>query len=271
MYNIVDFLKNEVAIRNNTQFNRDEFVQLLNENVPDWREQVKDKSLWPDLHTQSSYVNEKCFLDVIIEEAGLEYASYLIETQWGKRHLDASAALDYCARNIMTDLQNMPETVIDKILLFKQREFLNECLANTNLWNSLSCEKRFNFVDYICKEEMDYCWDIMLFMIWKDVLNYEDNKYIVFRSEKFSRIQKRIIATMQRNQSRGGLEENIEHLLSDWDCPSITNDGIVLDYAQSLRLQWLRNVVLAVGDTKSSNAISTVVENIKEKIERNLS
>ena len=96
--NVVDYWKNLVVkCQSYKDFcSSEDFIEKLNENVPDWRLQVKDKNLWPELHSHSQNVAESYYLSVIINEAGLDFAYFLIQRQWGKKHLDASQGLSYC-------------------------------------------------------------------------------------------------------------------------------------------------------------------------------
>jgi len=140
--NIIEFWKKEVSTRNHySQYDREEFLKKLEENVPDWREQVKDKNIWPDLHMQGSNINETVYLDVILEEAGLEYAYFLIENKKFSSHIDAHCALHYCRKRISTDWNNFPEIVKDEILQYCSRDFSMECYNNLSLWNSLTVKR----------------------------------------------------------------------------------------------------------------------------------
>ena len=73
--NIVDYWKNLVSkCQSYKDFcSNEEFIEKLNENVPDWRLQVKDKNLWPELHSYSQNVAET-YVSLIINEAGLDFA-----------------------------------------------------------------------------------------------------------------------------------------------------------------------------------------------------
>lgn len=262
--NIVDYWKELVSgFQSAEDFgNEEDFVKKLDENVPDWKQQVKDKNLWPDLHSYSANIAETYYTDVIIRETGLEFAFYLIQTQWGKKHLDASLALDFCCEHI-NSWNTFPDYVKEKILAYHLREFLNRCLQNVDIWQSLTFVQKSSIFVNLALYEEKYVSDILLFKMWKSELNFKISPYIIFTTDHFRHIAQEIV----HNNRDDFFEERIEHRLRGWDIPRVDlMPGEHLSYAPSEKLQLLKNVAEASGDTASLDTINSVTNNIQFQI-----
>lgn len=263
--NIVDYWKNLVA---NCQSDKDfgsseEFIEKLNENVPDWRLQVKDRNLWPGLHSYSQNVGETYYVSVIINEAGLDFAYYLIQSQWGKLHLDASQALTYCCEHI-NEWNSFPDFVKEKVLDCELRAFLNECLQNANIWQSLTEIQKRKIFDALSTEEEKYVSDILLFKLWSEELDYKKTPYVIFKTDIFKSTLKEIIRQIDRDDRHFKM---IEHRLRGWDIPEVR---VVLDsvlsYHPSEKLQMLKDVAESCNDQSSITIIDNIVSKIKHRL-----
>ena len=262
--NIVDYWKNLVAkCQSYKDFcSSEEFVEKLNENVPDWRLQVKDKNLWPELHSYSRNVAETNYVSVIINEAGLEFAYFLIQSQWGKKHLDASQALTYCCEHI-NEWNSFPDFVKEKVLDCKLRTYLNECLQNANIWQSLTENQKRNIFDTLSTEEEKYVSDVLLFKLWAEELGYRQTPYIRFETDIFQMTLEEI--NHHRDRDRRHFEM-IEHRLRGWDIPEVR---VVLDsvlsYHPSEKLQMLKEVAESCNDQSSITIIDKIISKIQRR------
>lgn len=263
--NIVDYWKNLVA---NCQSYKDfgsseEFIEKLNENVPDWTLQVKDKNLWPELHSHSQNVGETYYVSVIINEAGLDFAYYLIQSQWGKKHLDASQALTYCCEHI-NEWNSFPDFVKEKVLDHELRAFLNECLQNANIWQSLTENQKRKIFDTLSTEEEKYVSDIILFKLWSEELDYKKTPYVIFKTDIFKRTFEEIIRQRDRDDR---YFEMIEHQLRGWDIPEVrVMLDSILSYQPSEKLQMLKEVAESCNDQSSIAIIDKTTSKIQNKL-----
>ncbi len=263
--NIVDYWKNLVA---NCQSYKDfcsseAFIEKLNENVPDWRLQVKDRNLWPELHSYSLNIAESYYVSVIINEAGLDFAYYLTQSQWGKKHLDACQALTYCCRHI-NKWNSFPDFVKEKVLDCELRTYLNECLQNENIWQSLTEEQKRNIFDTLAIEEEKYVSDVLLFKLWAEELDYKQTPYIIFETDIFKRTFEEIIHQRDRDDRNF---EMIEHRLSGWDIPEVRVElDSVLSYHPSEKLQMLKEVTESCNDQSSITIIDKIISKIQSRL-----
>jgi hypothetical protein len=262
--NVVDYWKKLVAnCQSYKDFSSEDFIEKLNENVPDWRLQVKDKNLWPELHSHSQNVAESYYLSVIINEAGLDFAYFLIQSQWGKKHLDASQALSYCCEHI-NEWNSFPDFVKEKVLDCELRIYLNECLQDVNIWQSLTEKQKSNIFDNLSTEEEKYVSDIILFKLWAEELDYKNTPYIIFETDLFKRTLKEIIHQRDRDDH---YFEMIEHRLKGWDIPTVR---VVLDsilsYHPSEKLQLLKEVAESCNDQSSIAIIDKITSKIQNKL-----
>ena len=263
--NIVDYWKNIVTnCQSSKDFgNSEEIIEKLNENVPDWRLQVKDRNLWPELHSYSLNIAESYYVSVIINEAGLDFAYYLTQSQWGKKHLDACQALTYCCRHI-NEWNSFPVFVKEKVLDCELRTYLNECLQNENIWQSLTEEQKRNILDTLAIEEEKYVSDVLLFKLWAEELDYKQTPYIIFETDIFKRTFEEIIHQRDRDDRN---IEMIEHRLRGWDIPEVR---VVLDsvlsYHPSEKLQMLKEVAESCNDQSSITIIDKIISKIQSRL-----
>lgn len=263
--NVVDYWKNLVTkCQSYKDFcSSEDFIEKLNENVPDWRLQVKDKNLWPELHSHSQNVAESSYLSVIINEAGLDFAYFLIQKQWGKKHLDACQALSYCCEHI-NEWNSFPNFVKEKVLDCELRIYLNECLQDANIWQSLTENQKSNIFDNLSTEEEKYVSDIILFKLWAKELDYKNTPYIIFETDLFKKTLKEINHLRDRDDRHF---EMIEHGLMGWDIPEVrvVHDSI-LSYHPSEKLQLLKEVAESCNDQSSIAIIDKITSKIQNKL-----
>ena len=254
--NIINFWKDYIIGKTNSQYDRNEFLQALNTNVPDWKEQVKNKDLWPELHSQGNFINECDYTNVIIEEAGLEFACYLVENQWGKRHLDASSALSFCVNHISTDWEDFPIKVKEKILLHELSSFLKECQQNPSLWAGLDKGLKDIVLNEADSSERAYISDLLLYSLWSKKLNYEDTPYVRFVTDEFIHLKDGI-----KRDPNGG--RHYAHMLQRWEMPSISEDLGHLRYQPSSKLNAIKIVTSHAEDYDSVSFIQALENSIR--------
>lgn len=265
--NIIDFWKQEVDKRTHySQYDGNEFLENLDKNVPDWKEQVRDKTLWPNLHCQGMNINETCYLKVIIEAAGLEFAEYLVENQWNGKHLDSSVALDFCTEYINTCWFNFSDFTKEKIIEFKLRQFLSECSTNVVIWNSLEDKWKIKIVLNAITKENLFISDVLLFKIWSEKMNFEDYQYLVFQTEHFRHAARDVkeCDSMHRHP------RHIEHYLERWDIPKVFLMGDRLQYSRSEKIILLETVLNNSTDNENMKLLKTFIDNIKCNIQNNI-
>lgn len=266
--NVVDYWKNLVAkCQSSKDFcSSEDFIEKLNENVPDWRLQVKDKNLWPELHSHSQNVAESSYLSVIINEAGLDFAYFLIQSQWEKKYLDAYQALSYCCEHI-NEWNSFHDFVKEKVLDCELRIYLNECLQDANIWQSLTENQKSNIFDNLSTEEEKYVSDIILFKLWAKELDYKNTPYIIFETDLFKKTLKEINHLRDRDDRHF---EMIEHRLMRWDRWDIPEVRVVhdsiLSYHPSEKLQLLKEVAESCNDQSSIAIIDKITSKIQNKL-----
>lgn len=260
--NVVDYWKNLVTKCQSSE----DFIEKLNENVPDWRLQVKDKNLWPELHSHSKNFAESSYLSVIINEAGLDFAYFLIQSQWEKKYLDAYQALSYCCEHI-NEWNSFPNFVKEKVLDCELRIYLNECLQDANIWQSLTENQKSNIFDNLSTEEEKYVSDIILFKLWAKELDYKNTPYIIFETDLFKRTLEEINHLRDRDDRHF---EMIEHRLMRWDRWDIPEVRVVhdsiLSYHPSEKLQLLKEVAESCNDQSSIAIIDKITSKIQNKL-----
>ncbi|MEE0991181.1 MAG: hypothetical protein UIC45_07670 [Paludibacteraceae bacterium] len=267
--NVVQFWK-ELALSHKSYedfYTTEKFIELLDENVLDWKQQVKDKDLWPELHSYSKNVAESYYLSAIINELGIEYACYLVENE-STPHLNAAQALDYISEHL-DKWTTFSEIVKQEILDFKLRNFLTECSNNYDYWNSLTKEQKDNVLAKLRIEETQYVSDLLLFNIWSNVLNYSYSPYIVFSTSEFRHMQQEIMRDMDRNENGDRddrfLNERIMHRIDRWDMPKlnfIEDDSLL--YQPSSKLDMLLLVSENCKDETSLKAIQMIKSEISD-------
>ena len=268
--NIVDYWKELVS---KCQSAKDfgvgqDFVKKLDENVPDWRQQVKDRNLWPDLHSYTANFGDLSYFKVILREAGLDFAYYLIQNQWGKRHIEASLAISYCLEQC--NLWNsFPDYVQEKVLEVDSllRTFLNECQQNVDVWSLLTEKQKSSIIDNLAKNEEKYVSDILLFKLWGDEFNYKVSPYIIFKTDHFKHIAEEIVCNSNRDDF---FERMIEHRLEGWDIPRVDlMHGIFWAYTPSEKLKRLKNVAQSCMDETNLDKINSIANSIQNQLHHN--
>ena len=281
--NIVDYWKNLVKdYKSYEDFGSSEtFIEQLNENVPDWRLQVKDKNLWPELHTYSANIAETSYVNVIIREAGLEFAFYLIQNQW-KRGLNGVLGLDFCCEHI-NEWDSFPNFVKEKVLNSTRwlRPYLNECRQNVNIWKSLTEEQKSNIFDNLALNEGKYVSDILLFMLWVRELDCRESPYIIFETDHFRHCSGHMLEEINHyrdrdNHYRGRNRDNrfyemmIEHCLREWDIPEVVVEfDTILSYRPSEKLRMLKDVAESCDDQTSIGIIDKIIRKIQHRLRWN--
>ena len=262
--NIVDFWKELVADWQSYKdfISNEEFIEKLNENVPEWKQEVKDENLWPELHSYSGNVAES-YVRVIIDEAGLDFAYYLIKNQWGKLHLDASRALDYCCEHI-NEWNSFPNDIKEKVLEHELIVFLNECQQNESVWQSLTETQKGIVFDGLATEEYKYVSDILLFKLWSEELNYKESPYVIFETDIFRHVYEESIHQMGAEESRVRM---LESRLRNWNMPEIiVENEQILSYIPSRKLQQIKDIAESYNDQLSIAIIDNVVCKIKNRL-----
>ena len=282
---IVDFWRDFVATHSTANnYDADIFVAQLNENVPDWREQVRDRDIWPELHTQGNNYSESSYIDVIIREAGLEFALYLAENQ--SKWPDSGCAFRYCLEHIHNNWIVFPDSVKEKILNSYLREFLNACLEHRETWNSLSDHQKRSIFDNL--KEDQYVSDLLLLKMWAEELDFRRTPYLAFTNHDFQHFADRVIRERERNWERDRddiditdrdrdrgrdrfermLEEHLRHL-RQWDWPTLTFDfNRYPIYTPSTKLQSLRDVANFCQDEDSLTRINRIIRDIEHRLHR---
>lgn len=261
--NIIEFWKNYVAGKTHySQYDKKDFLEALSANVPDWKEQVKNKEIWPDLHSQGDNIAEPPFTDVIIEQAGLEFAYYLTENQWGLKHLDACSALDFCVKHISSNWNEFPDAIKSKILKFHLQEFLMECNTDLTLWKNLSKEHKSLVLEEAKDSEKNYFSDLTTYLLWSKELNYKKSPYVFFITSRFKHIMGNILREQEHGEHRRQIQGMTESLLQGWDMPSIIEHGI-MEYEPSKKLRELKHIIEQTSDESSIKYINSVKSDIK--------
>ena len=159
--NVVQFWK-ELALSHKSDedfYTTEEFISALDKNVPEWRQQVRNKDLWPELHTYTNYINECFYISAIINEVGIEYACYLVEKK-SEPFLDEAEGLFYVS-NHLDQWFSLSKVVQSDILELYLREFLMECSNNHDYWNSLTQEQKDSVLTTLRLEETKYVSDLL--------------------------------------------------------------------------------------------------------------
>ena len=260
--NIIDFWKDYVSERTHySQYDRNDFLQALANNVPNWKEQVKNRDIWPDLHCYGRNINETIYTDVIIEEAGIEYACYLAEN--ATTFMDEASGLSYCTRHISSNWSSFPRKVQDKILSLRLKQFLDECLRNADLWKNLSTEQKASVLREAEQSERSYVFDIMLFNLWSNELNYKDTPYVHFVSPTFQHLKEELSyeTDMRRRQD---ILRHMESRLGGWNMPTVSNVFTRLHYTPSERLSTIQQVAI---DEESAQQVDAAIRQIRNLVE----
>lgn len=259
--NIINYWKELVANCHSYEdfVSSEEFIKKLNENVPDWKQQVKDKNLWPDLHSYTWNIGESSYTSAIIAEAGLEFAFYLI--QKGGGNLDDVLALDFCCKHL--NLWNsFPCNIKEKVLDFRLRNFLRECQQNIIIWQSLTEGEKNRIFDNLATEEENYILDLLLFRLWADKLNYEESPYIKFKTDHFRHVEREI--THRKERDNRFFDDRINHMIERWEIPGIDlQHHNYLSYTPSRKLQLLKEVAESCNDQQSITTLDNIVNKIK--------
>ena len=139
---------------------------MLNADVPDWRLQILNKEIWPDLHCYSTNAMELDYFDIIMIKAGVEFAAFLVETKWDVLILDAVYALKFCAERVLAHWNDFSDFVKDKILLHELYVFLTKCHCRPEIWMSLTAEQKDSLLKELEYHEKAYISDLLMFNLW---------------------------------------------------------------------------------------------------------
>ena len=268
--NIIEFWKNYVADKTHySQYDKKDFLEALSANVPDWKEQVKNKEIWPDLHSQGDNIAEPPFTDVIIEQAGLEFAYYLTltENQWALKHFDASSALDFCVKHLSSNWNEFPDAIKSKILKFHLKEFLMECNTDLTLWENLSKEHKSLVLDEAKDSEKNYLSDLTTYLLWSKELNFKKSQYVFFITSHFNHIMDNIFREQEHGEHRRPIQGMTESLLQGWDMPSIVEQDGIMEYVPSKKLRELEQIVKQTQDEESLQFIRSLKFDLSNAIE----
>ena len=260
--NIIDFWKEYVAERSHySQYDKKDFLQALSTNVPNWKEQIKNRDIWPDLHCYGRNINESLFVDVIVEEAGIDFACYLAEN--ATTFMDEVSAMSYCTKRISSNWSSFPHAVQEKILTYKLKEFLDECLRNADLWANLSAEQKASVLKKAEQAERSYVFDIMLFNLWSNELNYKDTPYVQFSTSMFKHLKEELLNENDTQRRRESLR-HLECRLGGWDMPLVYKVFTCLRYTPSQKLSEIKQVAI---DDESARQIDAVINQIRNLVE----
>ena len=288
---VVDYWKQYIETHNAFSLNRDEFREGLISCVPDWKNQIRDRSLWPNLTGHSRYINESTLFRVILEELGIEFANFVIETEWGIRHMEACASLDYCASRIHSNWNDFSNITKRRILEFHLKNFLDCAVENHSLWSSLEDSFKNSLIGEAISCEKDYISDILLFKIWKEELHFSDSSYIYFVTNEFKYRYRDIIDTMNQDrerrdemQNRGRIRRNARmyRIPEGWDVPLLSfgrdeedhDDPMFMsrglnhhrpDYHPSRKIQQIQEVLNFAGDQENLSKLRSAIMNIQDR------
>ena len=287
--NVVDYWKQYIETHNNLSLNKDEFREGLISCVPDWKNQIRDKSLWPNLIGHSRYINESILFRVILDELGVEFANFVIESEWGKRHMEACASLDYCASRIRSNWNDFSNITKSRILEFNLKQFLDCAGVNDSLWSSLEESFKSSVIEEAISCEKDFISDILLFKIWKEDLHFSGSSYIYFVTNKFQNEYRDIRDNMNQDrerraemQNRGRIRRNriMDGTLMGWDIPRLSfgrdeedpfepmfvRRGINRpEYHPSGKIQQIQEVLTIAGDQDNLSKLRTAIMNIRNR------
>ena len=155
--NVPELWREEVEKRDHySQYDKDEFIQILNTRCPDWKQQIRDEAVWPDLHCYGTIINELLYLDVILEELGLKFAYYLVE-HGDQMFVESISGADYCGKHIAAHWAEFPLMVKNEMLTYRYLPvFLDACRNDASLWNSLSAGQKKIVLDRVGSDEPRY-------------------------------------------------------------------------------------------------------------------
>jgi hypothetical protein len=271
---VSELWREEVEKRDHySQYNKEEFVQILNTRCPDWKEQIRDEAVWPELHLYGANLNETLYLDVFLEELGLKFAYYLVAQQ-DKHFLASVCAADYCSKHIATHWAEFPDVVKNEMLKDRYlRAFLKACLDDASLWNSLSAEQKKKMLDKLENDEPRYVSDHLLFLMWSHDLNYGDSQFLFFDTEDFRRAVRDFRRREERDPHREEDIRMIEHQISRWDIPYVTTRQAAalayrygpIGYVPSRKLQLLTDVAEFAGDKESLAVLNRLQHELEQR------
>lgn len=278
--NIVDFWKQAVTHREDyIELKKDKFADYLTQHVPNWREQVKDKKLWPELHCQTrGGIGEMPFFFAILEVAGIEYAYYLIENS--KKYYEWNSALRYCLRYMSTEWNNFPEAVKKKIIHFHLGSFLRACRKDIQIWKNLSAEWKQEILNDVAYKENLHCSDLLLFNLWEKELDLKPLPYILFRTKCFRIAQLNYsiyfedrdpdiwLKDLTPEERERKYKEELKTAIQQWDVPTLTQDelGGFKMFTPSKRITDIWKIALQANDAEFATAIDKVISSIRKSL-----
>ena len=252
--NIIDFWKEFVSRKKHqSQLDKNEFLWMLNADVPDWRLQILNKEIWPDLHCYTTNAMELDYFDIIMREAGVEFAAFLVETKWGVLILDAVYALKFCAERVLTHWDDFSDFVKDKILLHELYVFLTKCNCRPEIWMSLTVEQKDSLLKDLEYHEKAYISDLLMFNIWSRELEFKKNPYVRFMTDHF----KTMYFSVMEFSGKGA-----ENRIKVWDVPVIIDEKVRLQCHPSMKLTLLENIAFFAGDEETTSRIEALKKEV---------
>jgi len=252
---VSDFWKEYQQGRKWSDFDANEFISLLSENVPDWREQIKDKSIWPELHTYANSGNDGVCLLEIIKELGVEFACFILETP--PSYFDEKIAINYCVDNIDANWKKYQKNVRERVVKCRTWEYFDACNRNPNIWFGLDLNERKEYVEYIIESEKILFHDVLMFNLWKSGMNFQGNPYLKFSTGIFRLLKSEIVGNYFD-------ASNSNTFLDSWEMPRIEHFfEEIIEYFPSERLKKMEQVLTITGDRE----LQQLIQNFKEKMQ----
>jgi hypothetical protein len=144
------------------------------------------------------------------------------------------------------------------------RTYLNECLENASIWQSLTEEQKRKIFDTLAIEEEKYVSDVLLFKLWAEELVYKQTPYVIFETDIFKRTLEEINHHRDRDYRYFDM---IGHQLNRWDIPKVR---VILDselsYYPSRKLRMLKKVAKFCNDQSSIATINKITSKIRNKL-----
>ena len=231
---VSELWREEVEKRDHySQYDKEEFVQILNTRCPDWKEQIRDEAVWPELHLYGANLNETLYLDVFLDELGLKFAYYLVE-HGDQMFVESISGADYCCKHIATHWAEFPLIVKNEMLTYRYIPvFLDACRNDASLWNSLSADQKRIVLDRVESDEPRYASYVRAALIREKERAYR--------------------------KSPADARRLTEYRIEGWEIPRIIVDHKTavatelgdIEYMPSEKLQTLIDVAQLAGDEES--------------------
>jgi len=269
------------------EYDKEDFLEELDEKVPGWKEQVRKRSNWPHFHLQGDNPEELELFSVILEEAGLEFALQLIEKHddW---NIESDLALELCASYAGTEWDSYSETLKDQLLETKLNPVLPQFQEYPELWCSLSPFRKRAVMDKVLSQEQLYVADLMLYTVWSDELQFKELDHLHFATRAFQNAYDLYFleeetpdevdhfdetATnpfqrayhLQLQQEKASEEVDLfDEIMQSWEVPELVpiEDG-KMKYVPSYRIMTLRFVTELADDDENTAAIKKTINQLQ--------